>query len=484
MLHVPTAEMENKAELSRTRNVSAAGPIPYSDGALLTWPNPASAHLYPAVRPAFGQRRSQALATVQRARGNQAVLRMLANAAPRNGVLQRKCACGGGWAGGKCASCSMNREATVHQATAADGSIDAVPPIVQDVLRSPGQPLDPTTRASIESHFDYDFSDVHVHADTRAAESACAVDALAYTVGRDIVFGAGQYSPGTGEGSRLIAHELAHVIQNSHSAAIQPRAVSDPNDVSEREAERAAESVISPASAGSAATATNFATSSAVLQRTPARKVSCGANPPLTLPDGTVIPDPVGVITAAENQANLLLDNAIDELSFTIDQIRNQNAPIAFPTISDALALGLQIMGLDPNSDRVWKEDGGVGNYTAALLLRRLRLIRGTIGKGSFFFVCLGPQVGTIGACSGPICQGADSASCAGSFQIDFCPSYWTLSPALQAAIITHESSHNFAAFIGDTGRQGNAACYARFADIVSGSDVVGELPELCPDPT
>jgi hypothetical protein len=89
----------------------------------------------------------------------------------------------------------------------------SVPPIVHDVLHSSGQPLDISTRAYMEPHFGYDFSGVRVHADDRAAASARAVNALAYTVGRDVVFGAEQYAPGTIAGKRLLAHELTHVVQ-------------------------------------------------------------------------------------------------------------------------------------------------------------------------------------------------------------------------------------------------------------------------------
>jgi hypothetical protein len=87
------------------------------------------------------------------------------------------------------------------------------PPIVQSALSAPGRPLDAGTRASLEPRFGADFSGVRVHTDAQAAESAQAINARAYTVGRDVVFGAGQYAPQTGAGRRLIAHELAHVVQ-------------------------------------------------------------------------------------------------------------------------------------------------------------------------------------------------------------------------------------------------------------------------------
>ena len=78
--------------------------------------------------------------------------------------------------------------------------------------RPSGEPLDPATRAFMEPRFGRDLSMVRVHADASAADSARSHSALAYTVGRDVVFGAGQYQPETAAGRRLLAHELAHVV--------------------------------------------------------------------------------------------------------------------------------------------------------------------------------------------------------------------------------------------------------------------------------
>jgi len=84
---------------------------------------------------------------------------------------------------------------------------------VDEALRSPGQPLDAATRASMEPGFGHDFSQVRVHTGARSAQSADAINALAYTVGPEIVFAAGRYAPGTPEGRQLLAHELAHTVQ-------------------------------------------------------------------------------------------------------------------------------------------------------------------------------------------------------------------------------------------------------------------------------
>lgn len=101
---------------------------------------------------------------------------------------------------------------------------ETVPPIVYDVLSSPGQPLDTESRTFFEPRFGHDFSLVRVHTDAKAAESAQAVHASAYTVGRDICFARGRYAPATTDGRRLLLHELSHVVQQRFADA--PRSLS------------------------------------------------------------------------------------------------------------------------------------------------------------------------------------------------------------------------------------------------------------------
>jgi Domain of unknown function (DUF4157) len=194
--------------------------------------------------------------------------------APSRLQLQRKCACGGTpGPTGECEECRKKRLSLQRKTRNSDTSTEPstfnsqlsdVPPIVHEVLGTPGQPLDPATRAFMEPRFGHDFSQVRTHAhasapvparltidaphdefeqeadrvaqgtmghssapigirhdfsgvrvhtDARAAESAQAVGAHAYTVGHNIVFGVGRFAPGSEEGRRLIAHELAHVVQ-------------------------------------------------------------------------------------------------------------------------------------------------------------------------------------------------------------------------------------------------------------------------------
>jgi hypothetical protein len=161
---------------------------------------------------------------------------------PRTAVL-RRCACGGrAPGGGECEECRAKRMGLRRSATptAAPGF---APPLVHDVLRSPGRPLDAGTRAYMEPRFGHSFAAVRIHADARAAESAASVQAHAYTVGRDVVFGAGMYAPDSADGRRLIAHELAHVVQQSAGGSAAPMArleVGPADAPEEREAERAA----------------------------------------------------------------------------------------------------------------------------------------------------------------------------------------------------------------------------------------------------
>jgi hypothetical protein len=136
--------------------------------------------------------------------------------APR---LQRAaCACGGA-AGpdGECAACKQKRLAGLglsRAAMAAPANTPHVaPPIVHRTLQAPGQPLDRGTRSLMEARFGMDFGGVRVHTNEQAAASAQAVDAHAYTVGQNVVFGAGQYAPHSVAGQRLLAHELTHVLQ-------------------------------------------------------------------------------------------------------------------------------------------------------------------------------------------------------------------------------------------------------------------------------
>lgn len=180
-------------------------------------------------------------------------------------LLQRKCACGASTAAhaASCDKCAGKNALQAQLAIGAsndplereaDGVADAVlaspgrpslqaappqiqrfagtpgaqagtaPPSVASVLASPGRSLDAPLQQDMGRRFDHDFSRVRIHADTAAARSAHDVDAHAYTVGQNIVFGADRFAPGTGAGRRLLAHELTHVVQQTDAPAVLRRA--------------------------------------------------------------------------------------------------------------------------------------------------------------------------------------------------------------------------------------------------------------------
>jgi hypothetical protein len=119
------------------------------------------------------------------------------------------------------------------------------PPPAHEVLSSAGQPLAASTRTFMESRFGHDFGRVRVHADAQAAASARALNAWAFTVGPDVVFGAARYEPATKDGLSLLAHELTHVIQQGRGARGQDRMrTARDSDGTDHEAESVASAVM------------------------------------------------------------------------------------------------------------------------------------------------------------------------------------------------------------------------------------------------
>jgi hypothetical protein len=144
------------------------------------------------------------------------------------------------------------RDAQIH---AGQNEERAPGKVVNEVLNTPGEPLDAGTRGRMESNFGHDFSGVRVHTGTRAAESAQAVQSHAFTSGQDIVFAEGRFNPDAAEGQRLLAHELTHVVQQSAGpVAGTPTAdgsfsISHPDDAFEQAAAVQAEQLAEPGSA-------------------------------------------------------------------------------------------------------------------------------------------------------------------------------------------------------------------------------------------
>ena len=167
---------------------------------------------------------------LQRAVGNAAVGRLL-NSSP-----------GRGWAGNDFDS--GGGRATTGMGYGIDARAGS---LISEVLRAPGQRLDEVTREFMESGFGLSFDQVRIHTDSRAAQSASALNAFAYSAGRDIAFEAGQYTPSTTAGLHLLAHELAHVAQHRGREFSQdvPLKLGSSSSGFEREADRAADIAMS-----------------------------------------------------------------------------------------------------------------------------------------------------------------------------------------------------------------------------------------------
>jgi hypothetical protein len=128
--------------------------------------------------------------------------------------IQRQCSCGG-----TCDDCKKKKEVLQRNAASATAVGSYAPASVANTLSRPGSSIDPSTRSFMESRFGHDFSSVRIHTDDLAAASARDISANAYTVGSSIVFNQGKYQPYTCTGRKLLAHELAHVVQHAESVS-------------------------------------------------------------------------------------------------------------------------------------------------------------------------------------------------------------------------------------------------------------------------
>ena len=174
----------------------------------------------------------------------------IAEAAVRmpDAVVQPKCTCDSGQ-GAPCEHCAAEMAPSVQRKSAISTPAGrggppipapvAVPPSVERTLTAPGRSLPADVRTDMEARLGHDFRATRIHDDAQAQESAREISARAYTSGRHIVFGAGQYQTGTTEGRQLLAHELVHVIQQSGSQTGNPAAGVSPISGSANTVQRA-----------------------------------------------------------------------------------------------------------------------------------------------------------------------------------------------------------------------------------------------------
>jgi len=133
------------------------------------------------------------------------------------GAVASSCSCSGNEE--MCDECKQKKTASISRKAGGNNAAAAGHPVMHQLPRSTGHPLDKATRSFFEPRFGHDFSQVRVHSGTVAASSARAIQAHAFAAGNDIYFAAGKYSPETDTGRKLLAHELTHVVQKAESGA-------------------------------------------------------------------------------------------------------------------------------------------------------------------------------------------------------------------------------------------------------------------------
>lgn len=398
---------------------------------------------------------------------------------PQQGILQRKCTCGNYTvASSSCSTCKKNNQMGLLQKAVRRSEATEIPPIVHDVLRSPGHPLDSGTLGFMASRFSHDFSQVRVHTDDKAAESANAVDALAYTAGKHIVFGARQYTPGTASGRELLVHELAHVMQQEQvTSNALPVRIGHPSGSEEVNADHLARSALSG-------------------ERLPHRVIGAGA----PLLSRRVIPRLVHC-TAGTDGAPA---DPVTELTTIVDRAEGMATAAS---ILLTLVAGLTRAGMRPVGSTVEQafddrfgeppavRDGFMNRLTGdvrptleialseemELMARRYELIANQFGSGFIHYLCMSTSR-SFGGCNITDCSN-DAWACPGVNAIFLCPGFWGGDLRTSSTLLIHETSHMIweSVFHGARGAGGNfrhAECYASFV-----ADIFGLAPGIpaCP---
>ncbi len=303
-------------------------------------------------------------------------------------------------------------EETVQAKAGRGGTV--APAAITQIIRSRqgrGESLPNPTRRFFESRLGTSFRRVRVHADTTAASLNDALGARAFTVGNDVFFARGAYSPASAGGRHLLAHELVHVLQ-------QRRGLSQ------------------------------------LQRRVVPGRVSCHGYPAtwpifgrMGVAGGT---DAVNAIQAAVNRAVALLDDAIAELEYSRGRIR-AGEPADWPVISDTVARSLRRrLRLNPGRRRTWT---GSGPGTVEIAIRWYRHIRRILAGNWMRYNCWGPDCG-----AGDYAWTRD-----GEYRIRLCSGFWGGSLDTRAITLIHEASHVYYG-TADSGRGlGSAYCMEQF---------------------
>jgi hypothetical protein len=352
----------------------------------------------------------------------------------------------------KCAACEEEAKALrTKPAVGRSVAGGEAPAAVHAVLRAPGQPLDAGTRAFFEPRFGRDFSHIRVHADADAARSVASVDALAYAAGAHIAFGNGQYAPNTDAGRALLAHELAHTVQQGAAAA--PHTPTDgvlarrvigvncpPNQFGAPDDPR-----------GALETADGIAIDLA-------NQMAQGLAADAQTVQGGFPADPSATLQAFEDHFGLPIAQGSGFL--------NRLTGVVRPTQEIALSEEL------------------------AIVARRFAGVARVMGQG-LSYNCPGNASLKLIGCLAGTCDDADAFSCPGNSLVALCQSFWTdFDDTARAQILIHESLHITLGNIGvgsildattrGTGRNFNiAGCYEALIADQTGADSHVDCPPV-----
>ena len=402
----------------------------------------------------------------------------------RPGLLQRKCACGGSpGPSGECDECRKKREAGLLQRKSLGGATTAqcstvnprhteVPPLVHEVLRTAGRPLDGAVREFMEPRFSHDFSGVRVHTDAAAANAANAVQARAFTDGRNIVFGTGEYAPSTPKGKRLLAHELTHVVQQSNGISRQASdRIGPANDPAEVEADHMADKVVASDS---------LPAPSPISRQRPGVISRQGTSSPVNCPAGRhgapAAADQVldrlemfailATTLASSDLSMLQLDAVLPGLGagggFTMPtgtRMQNYRNRFGLPTASGGGKFRNRLSGASfPSQAQALVEE-------AKSLQGRYSRIADFLAGSRIRFLCITHSI-TIGGCTAD-CSQASAFGC--PTVIILCPNFWTFSPATQSQLLIHEAAHSLFGILHGHNFS-HADCYAAYAADAQGT--------------
>jgi len=311
----------------------------------------------------------------------------------------------------------------------------------------------------MEPRLGYDFGHVRIHNDERAGESARSVGAFAYTVGNHVVLDRAWYAPHTPKGLHLLAHELAHVVQQRPGGARQvPDRIGRANDSAEREAEYVADAVVG--ASGGAGADVRTTTGAPADRHATLRRLTRTAL--VTCPVGQ---NPHG----ADRRASKFLEDAINLIG------RAQAARPANPADPDVVAVGNALrvaFRLDPASAATWT--AGAPQIRLPVITRRLQMAKNYIDSVVFTVTCRGAGGShVIPGCAVETCSpGTEAFSCPSNpREIVLCPPFWAHGANQRARTWAHEVFHiNFQA-IDDWGQPDvrNAHCYSQFVALLNG---------------